>query len=81
MPTATHRPQVRVRRRAALGDELRSLAQRLVRDPPDALIRRDRKYAELGLNADGLGIDEVVSILAEHPPCSSARSSMTARPR
>ena len=49
------------------GDELRSLAQRLHGDPPDALIRRDRKYKDLGLDADGLGIDEVVAILVEHP--------------
>jgi arsenate reductase len=48
-------------------DELRSLAQRLQGDPPDALIRRDKKYADLGLEADGLGIDEVVAILAKHP--------------
>ena len=48
-------------------DELRSLAQRLQGDPPDALIRRDNLYKELGLNADGLGIDEVVAILVEHP--------------
>jgi arsenate reductase len=48
-------------------DELRSLAQRLQGDPPDALIRRDRKYADLGLDADGLGVDDVVAILAEHP--------------
>jgi arsenate reductase len=48
-------------------DELRSLAQRLQGDPPDALIRRDKQYATLGLDADGLGIEEVVAILAEHP--------------
>jgi arsenate reductase (glutaredoxin) len=48
-------------------DELRSLAGRLVGDPPDALIRRDRQYEQLGLQADGLGVDEVVTILAEHP--------------
>ena len=48
-------------------DELRSLAERLQGDPPDALIRRDKKYKELGLEADGLGIDEVVAILVEHP--------------
>lgn len=48
-------------------DELRSLAQRLQGDPVDALIRRDKKYKELGLDADGLGIDEVVAILVEHP--------------
>jgi arsenate reductase len=48
-------------------DELRSLAQRLRGDAPDALIRRDKQYATLGLDADGLGIDEVVAILVEHP--------------
>ena len=48
-------------------DELRSLAQRLQGDPPDALIRRDNLYKELGLDADGLGVEEVVAILAEHP--------------
>ena len=47
--------------------EWRSLAERLQGDPPDALIRRDAKYAQLGLAADGLGIDEVVAILVEHP--------------
>jgi arsenate reductase len=48
-------------------DELRSLAERLKSDPPDALIRRDALYEKLGLNADGIGIDEVVAILVEHP--------------
>jgi arsenate reductase len=48
-------------------DELRSLAERLQGDPPDALIRRDKQYEQLGLHADGLGIDEVVAILVEHP--------------
>lgn len=48
-------------------DEVRSLAERLVGDPPDALIRRDKKYKELGLHADGLEIDDVVAILVEHP--------------
>jgi len=47
--------------------EVRSLAERLQGDPVDTLIRRDRRYAELGLEADGLGIDEVVAILLEHP--------------
>jgi arsenate reductase len=47
--------------------ELRSLAERLQGDPPDALIRRDKTYEQLGLDADGLGIDEVVGILVEHP--------------
>jgi arsenate reductase len=48
-------------------DELRSLAERLEGDPPDALIRRDKTYKELGLDADGLGIDDVVAILVAHP--------------
>jgi arsenate reductase (glutaredoxin) len=48
-------------------DELRSLAERLQGDPPDALIRRDKEYERLGLDADGLGVGEVVAILAEHP--------------
>ena len=36
-------------------------------DPPDALIRRDKRYEELGLAADGLSAGEVAAILAEHP--------------
>jgi arsenate reductase (glutaredoxin) len=48
-------------------DELRSLAQRLQGDPPDALIRRDARYKALGLDADGLPVAEVVAILTEHP--------------
>ncbi|CAB4962433.1 unannotated protein [freshwater metagenome] len=48
-------------------NEVRSLAERLQGDPVDALIRRDKKYKDLGLQADGLGVDEVVSILVEHP--------------
>jgi arsenate reductase (glutaredoxin) len=47
--------------------ELRSLAERLEGDPPDALIRRDRQYAELGLDADSMSVDEVVAVLVEHP--------------
>ena len=46
--------------------ELRSLAERLQGDPVDALIRRDKKYRDLGLDADGMGVDEVVAILLEH---------------
>jgi arsenate reductase len=48
-------------------EELRSLADRLAGDPVDALIRRDKRYKDLGLQADDLGIDDVVSILAEEP--------------
>jgi len=69
------------------GDELRSLAERLQGDPPDALIRRDKKYQELGLQADGLGIDEVVAILVEHPSLlqrpilDDGEAAMIGRPR
>jgi arsenate reductase len=68
-------------------DELRSLAQRLQGDPPDALIRRDQQYATLGLDADGLGIDEVVAILVEHPALlqrpilDDGTAAMIGRPR
>ncbi len=68
-------------------DELRSLAQRLQGDPPDALIRRDKKYKDLGLDADGLGIDEVVAILVAHPSLlqrpilDDGTAAMIGRPR
>ena len=68
-------------------DELRSVATRLVGDPPDALIRRDKKYKDLGLRADGLGIDEVVAILLEHPSLlqrpilDDGTAAMIGRPR
>jgi arsenate reductase len=68
-------------------DELRSLAQRLKGDPPDALIRRDKKYKDLGLNADGLGIEEVVAVLVEHPSLlqrpilDDGEAAMIGRPR
>lgn len=47
--------------------ELRSLAERLVGDPVDALVRRDAKYKKLGLELDGAGLDEVVATLVAHP--------------
>ena len=47
--------------------ELRELAGRLVGDPVDALIRRDKKYKDLGLDADGWSVDEVVATLVAHP--------------
>ena len=56
-------------------------------DPPDALIRRDKKYKELGLQAEGLGIDEVVAILVEHPSLlqrpilDDGKAAMIGRPR
>jgi arsenate reductase len=68
-------------------DEVRSLAERLVGDPPDALIRRDKKYKELGLDADGWGIDQVVATLVEHPALlqrpilDDGTAAMIGRPR
>lgn len=68
-------------------DELRSLAERLHGDPPDALIRRDKEYERLGLQADGLGIDEVVAVLVEHPKLlqrpilDDGTAAMIGRPR
>lgn len=68
-------------------DELRSLAGRLTGDPPDALIRRDRKYQQLGLDADGLDVEAVVAILAEHPSLlqrpilDDGKHAMIGRPR
>jgi arsenate reductase len=67
--------------------ELRSLAQRLQGDPPDALIRRDAKYRALGLQADGLPVDEVVALLAQHPALlqrpilDDGTAAMIGRPR
>jgi arsenate reductase len=67
--------------------ELRSLAERLQGDPPDALIRRDKRYEALGLEADGLGVDEVVAILLEHPALlqrpilDDGSAAMIGRPR
>jgi arsenate reductase len=68
-------------------DELRLLAERLQGDPPDALIRRDRTYEQLGLDADGLGIEDVVGILVEHPALlqrpilDDGTAAMIGRPR
>jgi arsenate reductase len=67
--------------------ELRSLAERLQGDPPDALIRRDKQYATLGLQADGLGVDEVVAILLDFPALlqrpilDDGSAAMIGRPR
>jgi arsenate reductase len=67
--------------------ELRSLAQRLQGDPPDALIRRDAKYKALGLDADGLPVDDVVALLVEHPALlqrpilDDGTAAMIGRPR
>src|SRR4051812_47567167 len=84
--------EVTVRRYLLLAErlgeaELRSLAERLQGDPPDALIRRDKKYAELGLHADGASIDEVVAVLVEHPALlqrpilDDGTAAMIGRPR
>jgi arsenate reductase len=67
--------------------ELRSLAERLVGDPVDALIRRDKKYKELGLDADGWGTDQVVAALLDHPSLlqrpilDDGSAAMIGRPR
>lgn len=47
--------------------ELRDLASRLVGDPVDALVRRDKRYKDLGLDMDGASTDDVVAVLLEHP--------------
>ena len=66
---------------------IRTGAERLQGDPPDALIRRDKKYQELGLQADGLSIDAVVAILLEHPSLlqrpilDDGTAAMIGRPR
>ena len=67
--------------------ELRSLAERLQGDPVDALIRRDKKYKDLGLEADGWDIDQVVATLLEHPSLlqrpilDDGTATMIGRPR
>jgi arsenate reductase len=68
-------------------DELRSLAQRLVGDPPDALIRRDKQYATLELEADGWDIEQVVATLLKYPALlqrpilDDGTAAMIGRPR
>jgi arsenate reductase len=67
--------------------ELRSLARRLQGDPVDALIRRDKKYKDLGLEADGWDLDTVVATLVEHPSLllrpilDDGTAAMIGRPR
>ena len=67
--------------------ELRSLAGRLQGDPVDALIRRDKKYKDLGLDADGWSTDQVVATLLEHPSLlqrpilDDGTATMIGRPR
>ena len=67
--------------------ELRSLAERLQGDPVDALIRRDKQYKDLGLEADGWDIDRVVATLLEHPSLlqrpilDDGTATMIGRPR
>jgi arsenate reductase (glutaredoxin) len=67
--------------------ELRSLAQRLQGDPVDALIRRDKKYKDLGLDAEGWDVDQVVATLVEHPSLlqrpilDDGTAAMIGRPR
>jgi arsenate reductase len=47
--------------------ELTSLAARLIGDPVDALVRRDKTYADLGLDLDGADAATVIATLVEHP--------------
>jgi arsenate reductase len=67
--------------------ELRALAGRLQGDPVDALIRRDKKYKDLGLEADGWDVDQVVATLVEHPSLlqrpilDDGTAAMIGRPR
>jgi arsenate reductase len=67
--------------------ELRALAGRLQGDPVDALIRRDKKYKDLGLEVDGWDVDRVVATLVEHPSLlqrpilDDGTAAMIGRPR
>ena len=67
--------------------ELRSVAERLQGDPVDALIRRDKKYKDLGLDADGWSVDQVVDTLVAHPSLlqrpilDDGTAAMIGRPR
>lgn len=67
--------------------ELRDLAGRLQGDPVDALIRRDKKYKDLGLKADGWDVDRVVETLVQHPSLlqrpilDDGTAAMIGRPR
>ena len=68
-------------------DELRAIAQRLQGDPVDALIRRDKKYKDLGLDADGWDVEQVVATLVQHPSLlqrpilDDGTAAMIGRPR
>jgi arsenate reductase len=47
--------------------ELESLVAKL-EDPPADLVRRDKRFGELGLDPDGFGTNQaVVDVLVEHP--------------
>jgi arsenate reductase (glutaredoxin) len=52
---------------APSADELRDLADRLVGDPVDALVRRGATYDSLALQLDDAPLDEVLDTLAAHP--------------
>jgi arsenate reductase len=60
-------------RRISLSDgrldeaELLDLAERLVGDPVDALVRRSAQYRKLDLNLDGADAPTVVEALVAHP--------------
>ena len=82
----TVRKYLLVKERLSEG-ELRELAGRLQGDPVDALVRRDAKYKELGLDLDGADVDTVVATLTEHPALlqrpilDDGTAAMIGRPR
>lgn len=67
--------------------ELEGLAARLVGDPVDALVRRDKTYADLGLELDGADAKTVVATLVAHPKLlqrpilDDGKAAMIGRPR
>lgn len=67
--------------------ELEDLANRLVGDPVDALVRRDNLYKQLGLSLDGADAKTVVDTLVEHPKLlqrpilDDGKAAMIGRPR
>jgi len=52
--------------------EWRDLADRLVGDDVDALVRRGARYDALGLELDGADLEAVLAVLAEHPELRTA---------
>lgn len=67
--------------------ELRDLASRLTGDSVDALVKRNARYRELGLDLDDAPAEEVVQTLVAHPELLQApilddgTATMIGRPR